>query len=93
MRYEFSRKARQDISELIDYGLDQFGPAQTDQYLDGLYYSFDLLTDNPEMGKVAFGKTRRYRYRSHYVVYEIRQDVIWIANVRHVKQEFPPHWQ
>ena len=93
MRFELSGQARADIKEIIRYTIANFGVAQADEYSDGLYYSFDLLTDNPRMGKRVHSdmgvELRRYTYRSHYVVYEVRSDSIRIAAIFHTRQALP----
>ena len=51
MDYKLSRQARAAVKDIIRYTDKNFGKPQTERYLDGLYYSFDLLTDDPEMGR------------------------------------------
>lgn len=96
MIYQLSEQARTDIKDIIRYTVEHFGEGQADEYADGLFYSFDLLTDNPRMGKsvrsTLSGHLRRYTYRSHYVTYEIRDDVIWIAAIFNTKQDLPENW-
>lgn len=97
MIYELSEHARTDIKEIIRYTIDHFGADQADEYTDGLFYSFDLLTDNPRLGKSVLRalsrNLRRYTYRSHYVVYEIRPDVIRIAAIFNTRQKLPDEWR
>ena len=49
MIYELSGKALTQIEQIIRYTDKQFGEEQTREYISGLYYSFDLLSDNPRM--------------------------------------------
>ncbi len=97
MEYELSELARSNIKDIARYTVRYFGQEQADEYLDGLFYSFDLLTDNPEMGRAVqseiSGNLRRFTYRSHYVVYEIRDKVIRIATIRNTKQKLPEEWR
>jgi toxin ParE1/3/4 len=93
VRYELSARARADVKAIIAYTLEHFGDAQTDDYLEGLYYSFDLLTDNPQLGRRLEGDVRYYVYRSHYVFYEIRGDVLRIATIRSTRQPWPEEWR
>lgn len=97
MHYELSEHARANIKQIIRYTIEHFGLKQAEEYTDGLYYSFDLLTDNPRLGKSVAsdfsGHLRRYTYRSHYVVYEIRQHIIRIATIRNTHQDLPEEWQ
>ncbi len=97
MEYELSGLARSNIKDIARYTVQYFDEAQADEYLDGLFYSFDLLTDNPKMGRVIHsdqsGNLRRFTYRSHFVIYEIREKVIRIATIRSVRQDLPQQWR
>jgi plasmid stabilization system protein ParE len=97
MEFELSELAHSNIKDIARYTIQYFDEAQADEYLDGLFYSFDLLTDNPKMGRAVHsdlsGNLRRFTYRSHYVVYEIRDKVIRIATIRNVRQQLPDHWR
>ena len=86
MIFELSRKASRKIEEIIRYTDRHFGLEQTEEYLSGLYYSFDLLTDNPRMGRPYDERRRRYVYRSHHVYYRIQKDRILIVDIRHTSQ-------
>ena len=89
MDYKLSRRARADIKEIVRYTDLTFGQAQTDRYLDGLYYSFDLLTDNPEMGREWSAGKRRYVYRKHIVYYRIVDGGVLITQIRHSAMRQP----
>lgn len=89
MRFEVMRAAERDIEKIIAYTDETFGQAQTRTYLSGLYYSFDLLTDNPEMAPRFDIMRRRYVYKAHYVYYRIDQDVLKILRVLHTKLRQP----
>ncbi|MCH7624277.1 MAG: type II toxin-antitoxin system RelE/ParE family toxin [Nitrospinae bacterium] len=47
MTYRLTRQAKSDIKTIYRYTVEYFGEGQAQEYLDGLEYSFDLLTDNP----------------------------------------------
>ena len=64
-----------------------FGEGQAEEYLGGLDYSFDLLTDNPKMGRVYEEHIRRYVDKSHLVYYEIKKDQLVILRIRPVRQK------
>ncbi len=68
------------------YTVEYFGEGQAQEYLDGLYYSFDLLTDNPNLGRSFEGNMRRYVFKSHLVYYEVKKDVIHILRIRSGRQ-------
>lgn len=90
MRFELSERAAQDIRAIIRYTLEHFGRAQMDDYVGGLYASFELLGDNPLIGRVVPETAIRfYTFRMHYVFYEVRPDVIRVAHIRHTSMQFP----
>jgi toxin ParE1/3/4 len=96
MRVELSEQAAEDIVDILDYTLTCFGRRQADEYNDGLFRSFDLLADNPYLGRrvngLLTGQVRRYIYQSHYVFYEVRAEVIHIATIRNTRQDIPSDW-
>ena len=53
----------------------------------GLEYSFDLLTDNPKMGRLFDKEIRRYVYKSHLVYYEVKKNQLLIIRVRNARQK------
>ena len=94
MQYEISRRAAEDIEDIVVYTLEHFGRGQVDEYTLGLYHSFELLKDNPKLGKsIAGGSVRRYVYRMHHIYYEVRDEVIRIAHIRHTSQDLPAEWE
>ena len=89
MIYDLSRKARSQIEEIIRYTDEYFGTEQTVEYVRGLYHSFDILSDNPRMGRQYDERRRRYIYRSHQVYYRILKDRILIVDIRNSRQSPP----
>ena len=87
MTYRLTRQAKSDIKAIYRYTVEYFGEGQAQEYLDGLEYSFDLLTDNPNIGRLFEGNMRRYVYKSHLVYYEIKKVEIHILRIRHGQQK------
>ena len=86
MTYQLSRQAQADLKSIIQYTVEYFGEGQAREHLDGLYYSFDLLTDNPKIGRAVGGNRRRYVYREHLVYYRIANNEILITRIRNARQ-------
>ncbi|MBI1252374.1 MAG: hypothetical protein GC189_12990 [Alphaproteobacteria bacterium] len=63
MIWTLSRKASDDIDSIIRCTDAHFGAQLTEDYLGGLYNSFDLLADNPRMGRAWSSARRCYIYR------------------------------
>ena len=81
-----------DIDSIIRYTDANFGAAQTEDYLSGLDRSFELLADNPNMGRAWSGERRCYIYRQHYAFYRVRADDLFITHIRNVRQRLPEGW-
>ncbi|AYG60156.1 type II toxin-antitoxin system RelE/ParE family toxin [Rhizobium jaguaris] len=52
-KYELSARASKEFRELYLDGIEKFGLRQADRYLDELIHRFELLADNPFMGRKA----------------------------------------
>ena len=87
MTYRLSRQAISDIKAIHHYTVKYFGEGQAEEYLGGLDYSFDLLTDNPKLGRAIDEKRRRYVYKSHLVYYRIINNEIMITRIRSARQK------
>jgi len=94
VKYKLSRKASDVVDEIILYTDEHFGPEQTEDYVGGLIASFDLLAQNPLMGKaIRASEARRYIYRAHYVLYRVFDDHVFITDIRNTRQELPKDWE
>ncbi len=94
MDFKISRQASSVIDDIIRYTDKNFGDAQTAEYLDGLYYSFSLIAENPRLGRAwGAGERRLYVYRQHYVFYRVADGHILITDIRNIRQDIPPEWR
>ena len=84
--FRLARRAEEEITEIFAFGYDLFGEAQADAYADGMTHVFELLADNPRLGRsadrIALG-VRRHEYRSHVILYEETPDGVLILAVVH----------
>ncbi|MDE1992953.1 MAG: type II toxin-antitoxin system RelE/ParE family toxin [Rhizobiaceae bacterium] len=72
-RYELSARANGEFREIYLDGIEKFGLLQADRYLDELIHCFELLADNPFMGRKAeaiAATARRHEHKSHIILYE-----------------------
>lgn len=93
MKIRRTRQANADIKNIYKYTVEKYGALQAELYLGGLDYTFDLLTDQPRMGKTIGQNRHRYRYKEHYVFYQLNTDVITILRIRGVTMKLPKDWQ
>lgn len=72
-KYKLSARASSEFRELYLDGIEKFGLSQADRYLDELIRCFELLADNPFMGRKAESiapTARRHEHKSHIILYE-----------------------
>lgn len=96
MHYELSRRASAQIDNIIRYTDENFGQAQTAEYVGGLYTSFEILADNPRLGTSWDGDLkRRYVFRAHYVFYRILEyeNRLLITDIRSTRMRIPEDWE
>ena len=66
------------LEDIYRHTLEQFGPAQADKYLDGLFELFDeIATKRITWQRIPseFGVDGYYtRYKSHFVFWKLRSD-------------------
>ncbi len=86
--YKLSNAAAQDIEEILEQSLAEFGLAQTENYYDSLTNCLKLLADNPEMGRAADEIRpgyRRFPHKSHLVFYRVvrKHDILVVRILHH----------
>lgn len=86
MIFALSKRAKADIESIARYTLENFGLSQTEEYLEGLYHSFELLADNPKLGREWTMGRRRYIYRMHHVYYRLADERVFVTHIRHSSQ-------
>lgn len=87
--FRLTERAADDIVALYVQGIEWFGPQQADSYVDDLQNCFQLLADNPRLGRAApaAGRgIRRHEHRSHVIFYEEAGDGVMILAVAHRHQ-------
>lgn len=93
MNYLLSLEAEDDLVEIYDRSLDDWGEAQADRYLDGLYAAFASLAVRPLAGRmrVEIGADIRSRlYGSHVIFYMAQPKRVDILRVLHQSRDLGP---
>ena len=67
--YKLSPAAEQDLIEIYLRGLSEWGANKSDQYQEQLISAFNLLAQNPEMGRIV--KIRPNLHRHEFLPYII----------------------
>jgi toxin ParE1/3/4 len=85
-KYTLSKLSKKDIDGILNYTFDNHGHDQARKYATELNSCFQLLTDNPEIGRkcddVGAG-LQRHEYGNHIMFYRLREHDIFIIRVLH----------
>ena len=92
--YSLSNEADLDIENHYEYGILTFGLEQAQNYMLAMHDSFELLADNPNLGRKAdFLKENLYRFdfREHVIFYYQKPKGIHISRVLTEDMDFKRH--
>ena len=84
--YRVARLAESDLKSIIRYTMKTWGRAQTIKYKQGLQDCFQLLADNPSIGRACDSirpGLRRFEHGKHVVFYLSQSGEVLIARVLH----------
>lgn len=85
-RYVLSRAADLDVDQLYEFGLGEWGERRADAYLHGLFGLFEVLGQNPGMGRhrpELHELLRSFPHGSHIVIYASLDQHVAIVRVVH----------
>jgi toxin ParE1/3/4 len=84
--FALTKRAEADLFDVFLFGYEQFGEKQAEAYAAELEHVFQLLADNPRMGReaetIARGD-RRHEHRSHIILYEQAPTGVLILAIVH----------
>lgn len=84
--FALTKRAEADLFDIFLFGYEQFGSTQAEAYASEMERVFQLLADNPRMGReaeaIARG-VRRHEHGSHIILYEISSDGVLILALVH----------
>lgn len=92
--YKLSAECENDISEIYEYGIDQFGLIQAQEYMIGLHDLFKTLTDNSNIGRDAseyYPSLKRFVYKSHMIFYMQTESGIFIVRTLSQSMDYERH--
>jgi toxin ParE1/3/4 len=95
--YRLSNGAAQDIENILEQSLVEFGLLQTKNYFKSLTRCLKLLGDNPEMGRSAEEIRpgyRRFPHKSHLIFYKpTGKNDILVVRILHPHMDAIRHTQ
>lgn len=84
--YGLTKRAEADLFDIFLFGYEQFGSKQAEAYAAELEHVFQLLADNPRMGREAeaiLPGVRRHEHGSHVILYEEASSGVVILAIVH----------
>jgi len=84
--YRLVRLAESDLKSIVRYTMKTWGRAQTIRYRQGLQGCFQLLVDNPSIGRNCDSihpGLRRFEHGKHVVFYLAQSDELLIVRILH----------
>lgn len=84
--YRVSGRADADLLDIYLFGIAHFGRPQAVDYQMSFLHCFELLAENPRMGRTSptiQAGLRRHEHGSHVVLYREEADHILIVAVLH----------
>ena len=89
--YQFRPRAEQDLEDIYDYTLREFGEAQADRYIRKLFEIFQCLADTPGIARhrdeVRQG-LRSYPVKAHIIFFRELDNGVLIVRVLHQSMDF-----
>jgi toxin ParE1/3/4 len=92
--FRLTSRAESDLTEIADYTIETFGIEQARRYRDALESCFQMIADNPKLGRSAdrfAPKLRCYDHQSHVVFYMIEAQRALIVRILHESRDFEQH--
>ncbi|MEQ3640042.1 MAG: type II toxin-antitoxin system RelE/ParE family toxin [Alteromonas sp.] len=82
--YRLSSAAAQDFEQLFEYGIDNFGLARSESYVDGLIIQFQSIAENPLHYQSVEHIRKGYRrsvYNKHAIYFVITSEFIYVCSI------------
>jgi toxin ParE1/3/4 len=85
-KYRLTKEAENDLLKIFLYSFEIFGLAQAEEYRKDIIQCFELLAENPRLGrnadKFAPG-ARRHEQAHHVIFYDAQSDGVLVICIVH----------
>lgn len=94
MPYRLSALAERDLDEIWAYIAEDASPATADRLVDAIVERFELLAEQPRMGRLRpeFGEGVRSFTVENYVIYYRYEGDVLVARVLHGRRDQTAAW-
>ena len=86
--FKLSNRAEHDLLDIFVFGIEKFGLIQAQIYGQELSNCFEIIAQNPKLGReaktIALG-VRRHEHKSHIILYEEMEFGVLILAIVHKK--------
>ncbi|MVA97974.1 type II toxin-antitoxin system RelE/ParE family toxin [Nitratireductor sp. CAU 1489] len=89
MRHRLTQRAERDLKDIYRYTFETFGHKQAERYLRELDAVFELIADQPGIGRVYEGRTQLFVHGKHIILYRQAGGHVTIGRVFHGAQSRP----
>jgi len=86
MRFEITQRAERDLKDIYRYTALTFEQRQAEKYLRELDAVFELIGDNPRIGREYDDNTHRFLHGKHIILYRVKTDHVLIGRIFHGAQ-------
>lgn len=94
MPYRLSALAERDLDEIWAYVAEDASPATADRLVDAIVERFELLAEQPRMGRLRpeFGEGVRSFTVENYLIYYRYEGNVLVARVLHGRRDQTAAW-
>ncbi|MEM7549481.1 MAG: type II toxin-antitoxin system RelE/ParE family toxin [Bacteroidota bacterium] len=92
--YKLSNECENDISDIYEYGISEFGLNQAQDYMIGLHDLFQTLAENTNIGRDAsefYPSLKRFVYKAHMIFYLQTESGIFIVRTLNQSMDYERH--
>ena len=92
--YKLSNESTIDLTDIYEFGIDNFGLDQAQKYILGLHELFQTLSNNANIGRDAsefLPSLKRFVYKSHIIFYLSTNSGVLIVRVLNQSMDYERH--
>jgi toxin ParE1/3/4 len=92
--YRLSAECEIDIVEIYEYGIENFGLTQAQEYLISLHDLFKTLAENTNIGRDAsefYPSLRRFGHKAHMIFYLQSESGVFIVRTLSQSMDYERH--
>jgi len=90
VNYQLTKKATKELEQIYEYSIVNFGLKQAKSYFTSLSETFNLIGENPMIGRNCDDILKGYRkheHQEHVIYYRLEKENILIAHILGKKQD------